>query len=189
MDRVFEHGGTSFRWDESKAAENQRNHGVSFEEAATVFDDPLLCCRTRVGTRNRGTPSLVSALRADYSRWCTSSSKENSSESSQRGVPRRLRRHFMINERVKRRLKKDRPSTTITMRIPADVVESLKAVAPMRGFTAYQTLLKSYISEGLRRDQAQFDQYTARRLADALKRRGVTEKVLQEAMKEIAESS
>jgi uncharacterized DUF497 family protein len=41
MDRVFEHGGTSFRWDESKAAENQRKHGVSFEEAATVFDDPL----------------------------------------------------------------------------------------------------------------------------------------------------
>jgi hypothetical protein len=40
----------------------------------------------------------------------------------------------MINERLKRRLKKDRPSTTITMRIPTDVVESLKAVAPMRGF-------------------------------------------------------
>ena len=41
MDRVFEHGGTSFCWDESKAAENQRKHGVSFEEAVTVFDDPL----------------------------------------------------------------------------------------------------------------------------------------------------
>jgi uncharacterized DUF497 family protein len=41
MDRVFEHGGTSFRWDESKAAENQRKHGVSFEVAVTVFDDPL----------------------------------------------------------------------------------------------------------------------------------------------------
>jgi uncharacterized DUF497 family protein len=41
MDRVFEHGGTSFRWDESKAAENQRKHGVSFEEAVTVLDDPL----------------------------------------------------------------------------------------------------------------------------------------------------
>ena len=41
MDRAFEHGGTSFRWDDSKAAENQRRHGVSFEEAATVFDDPL----------------------------------------------------------------------------------------------------------------------------------------------------
>jgi hypothetical protein len=94
----------------------------------------------------------------------------------------------MINERVKKRLKKDRTSTTITMRIPADVVESLKAVAPMRGFTAYQTLLKSYISEGLRRDEAPVDQHTARRLAEALKRRGISERVLQEAMKEIAGS-
>ena len=42
MDRVFEHGGTSFCWDESKAAENHSKHGVSFEEAVTVFDDPLL---------------------------------------------------------------------------------------------------------------------------------------------------
>jgi uncharacterized protein (DUF4415 family) len=35
----------------------------------------------------------------------------------------------MINEQLKKRLKKDRPSTTITLRIPADVVESLKAAA------------------------------------------------------------
>jgi hypothetical protein len=35
--------------------------------------------------------------------------------------------------------------------------------------------VKSYVSEGLRRDEAQFDQYTARRLADALKRRGVAQ--------------
>ena len=27
----------------------------------------------------------------------------------------------------------------------------------MRGFRAYQTLLKSYVSEGLRRDEAQFN--------------------------------
>ena len=41
MDRVFEHGGTTFEWDEAKATENRRKHGVSFEEAVTVFDDPL----------------------------------------------------------------------------------------------------------------------------------------------------
>ena len=41
MDRVFEHGGTNFEWDEAKASENWRKHGVSFEEAVTVFDDPL----------------------------------------------------------------------------------------------------------------------------------------------------
>ena len=95
----------------------------------------------------------------------------------------------MINERLRKRLNKDRPSTTITTRIPVDIVESLKSVAPMRGFTAYQTLLKSYINEGLRRDEAPFDQHTARRHADALKRRGVAETVLQETMTEIAYGS
>jgi hypothetical protein len=30
-----------FTWDPRKAASNVRNHGVSFEEAATVFADPL----------------------------------------------------------------------------------------------------------------------------------------------------
>lgn len=30
-----------FEWNESKAARNLRDHGVSFEEATTVFGDPL----------------------------------------------------------------------------------------------------------------------------------------------------
>jgi hypothetical protein len=30
-----------FEWDEEKAGANRRKHGVSFEEARTVFDDPL----------------------------------------------------------------------------------------------------------------------------------------------------
>lgn len=30
-----------FDWDEQKAAENLLKHGVSFDEAGTVLDDPL----------------------------------------------------------------------------------------------------------------------------------------------------
>ncbi len=30
-----------FEWDEDKAKQNIRKHGVSFEEAATVFGDPF----------------------------------------------------------------------------------------------------------------------------------------------------
>ena len=30
-----------FEWDENKAAVNLSKHGISFEEAKTVFDDPL----------------------------------------------------------------------------------------------------------------------------------------------------
>jgi uncharacterized protein len=31
----------TFEWDDAKAAENLRKHGVSFSEASTVFGDPL----------------------------------------------------------------------------------------------------------------------------------------------------
>ena len=91
----------------------------------------------------------------------------------------------MLNQRLKKRLKRDRASTTITMRIPVDVVESLRALAPLKGFTAYQTLLKSYISEGLRRDEAQFCQPSVNKLAEVLKRRGVDERVIAKALAEI----
>lgn len=43
-DRQFEaHGVMSmeFEWDRNKAAANLSKHGVSFDEAKTVFDDPL----------------------------------------------------------------------------------------------------------------------------------------------------
>lgn len=30
-----------FEWDPDKAAENEQKHGVSFEEAATAFGDPM----------------------------------------------------------------------------------------------------------------------------------------------------
>jgi uncharacterized DUF497 family protein len=31
----------AYEWDENKAATNLSKHGVSFDEAKTVFDDPL----------------------------------------------------------------------------------------------------------------------------------------------------
>jgi hypothetical protein len=31
----------TFEWDDAKAAENLKKHGVSFPEASTVFADPL----------------------------------------------------------------------------------------------------------------------------------------------------
>ena len=30
-----------FEWDENKSRENERKHGVSFEEAKTIFNDPF----------------------------------------------------------------------------------------------------------------------------------------------------
>jgi hypothetical protein len=91
----------------------------------------------------------------------------------------------MLSERLKSRLKKDRPMTSITLRIPVDVVESMKTIAPQRGFTGYQTLLKAYLSEGLRRDEAQFAVASLARLIDSLKRRGVTAELIAEVEKDL----
>ena len=33
--------GYQFEWDAAKAAKNLRDHGVSFDEASTVFGDPM----------------------------------------------------------------------------------------------------------------------------------------------------
>ena len=41
MDRLYEHQGTTFVWNDQKAADNESKHGVRYEEAVTVFDDPL----------------------------------------------------------------------------------------------------------------------------------------------------
>ena len=91
----------------------------------------------------------------------------------------------MLTDRLIKRLSKDRPMTTITLRIPVDVVDSLKDIAPHKGFSGYQTLLKAYISEGLRRDEAQFSGGHSARLIEALKRRGVPDSVLDDAAREL----
>lgn len=95
---------------------------------------------------------------------------------------------IILTDRLKKRLNKDRPMTAITMRIPVDVVESLKEIAPHKGFSGYQTLLKSYISEGLRKDEAQFSSNPSARLIEALRKRGVPDALLEEAAKEMETS-
>jgi hypothetical protein len=67
---------------------------------------------------------------------------------------RLLRPKTMIPDRIRMRLRRDRPMTSITLRIPEDVVESLKTIALHKGFSSYQALLKAYVGEGLRRDEA-----------------------------------
>lgn len=90
----------------------------------------------------------------------------------------------MLSETLKKRLAKDRPVTSITLRIPVDVVDSLKSIAPQKGYSGYQTLLKAYVSEGLRRDEAAFASGQIERLVRALREHGVPKKVLDDAMRE-----
>ena len=90
----------------------------------------------------------------------------------------------MIPEHLKNRLKQDREMTTVTIRMPVDVVDSMKAIAPQKGFSGYQALLKAYVSAGLREDEAEYLYGPAHRMAEALRRRGVDPRLIEEAERE-----
>ena len=91
----------------------------------------------------------------------------------------------MKPEALKRRLKRDRPMTTVTIRMPEDVIEDLKRIAPILGFSGYQPLARTYIGQGLRTDLERLENDTVSSFIDSLKRHGVGDEVIQEALNEV----
>lgn len=88
---------------------------------------------------------------------------------------------------MKKRFRKERPMTTISLRMPQDVVDDLKRIAPYLGFSGYQPLMRAYIGQGLRKDLARLEQTPqVTYLLDSLRRQGVEDKVLATAMAEMA---
>jgi hypothetical protein len=83
---------------------------------------------------------------------------------------------------LKKRLRKDRTMTMVSLRVPEDVVDDLKRVAPMLGFSGYQPLMRFYIGQGLRHDLVRFEETNLPGLIDSLKRHGVDERVIAEAV-------
>lgn len=75
---------------------------------------------------------------------------------------------------------------TISIRMPEDVVEDLKRVAPVLGFSGYQPLIRAYIGQGLRKDLERLDRNPGlERLVESLRRQGVDEEVINLAVAEM----
>jgi hypothetical protein len=55
-------------------------------------------------------------------------------------------------ETLKKRLDRNCPMTAITLRMPEDVVDDLKRIAPRLGLSGYQPLIRAYVGQGLRDD-------------------------------------
>lgn len=87
-------------------------------------------------------------------------------------------------ERVIKRLRRDRPMVSVTLRMPEDVVEDLKFAAPRLGFSGYQPLLRAYVGRGLRADIARLEGGPVEALMDSLRRRGVDENLLRQALED-----
>jgi len=68
MDIYFDLGGDSFVWDSAKAGKNLTKHGVSFEEAATVFADPLFIPARMFHKLSRALAGLLFRMEILFSR-------------------------------------------------------------------------------------------------------------------------
>ena len=88
-------------------------------------------------------------------------------------------------ETLKQRLDKNRPMITVTLRMPEDVVEELKQLAPILGFSGYQPLIRAYIGQGMRADLEKLENNTVNALIASLKRHGVSDDVIHEALNEV----
>jgi hypothetical protein len=76
--------------------------------------------------------------------------------------------------------------TSITIRMPEDVVKELKRVAPLLGFSGYQPLIRAYIGQGLRRDLEKIQgKPTLDNLIKSLRRHGVNEDVITSTIAEL----
>ncbi len=90
-------------------------------------------------------------------------------------------------EALKKRLDRNRPMTTVTIRIPEDVIEDLKRVAPLLGFSGYQPLARAYVGQGLRADLERLEGDTVSALVASLKRRGVSDEIIHESLSEVSQ--
>lgn len=91
----------------------------------------------------------------------------------------------MKNSRLKERLRADRPMTTISIRMPSDVIDDLKQVAPRLGFSGYQPLIRAYVGQALRADLERLEKVSwLEELVESLRRLGVEESVIREAIEQ-----
>jgi hypothetical protein len=87
-----------------------------------------------------------------------------------------------VTERIRQRLRKDRPMTTISIRLPEDVIDELKEIAPALGFSGYQPLIRAYIGQGLRKHQEEMEHSELLSLTESLRRQGVADRIISAAV-------
>ncbi len=74
--------------------------------------------------------------------------------------------------------------TTISIRIPEDVIADLKDIAPALGYAGYQPLIRAYIGRGLRKDLDRMENSRAQVLAESLRKRGLSDSMIAEVIEE-----
>ena len=92
----------------------------------------------------------------------------------------------MKSNDLKKRLKQNKTMVPVSIRMPEDVIEDLKRVAPHLGFSGYQPLIRAYIGQGLREDLVRVDNIPGLELfVESLQNHGVDTKTIKQAMADV----
>lgn len=186
MDVLFLHHGQQFIWDAEKAAANLAKHGIRFEVACDVFLDPLV--RSADASIDEESREAAIGTTEDWKLLFVVHliAKTIGFESFQRAQQQQRKGNSMkkVTERIKQRLSKDRQMTTISLRVPQDVIDDLKEIAPTLGFSGYQPLMKAYIGQGLRKDLERMNGSQIQALTESLRKQGIADEKISAAIAE-----
>lgn len=92
----------------------------------------------------------------------------------------------MLTDRLKKRLTKDRPMTSITLRIPVDVVDSMKEIAPQRGFSGISVAAQIIYQRRFAPGRSAIFRRAYRPPDRSAEKHGVSEKVIEEAERDLS---
>lgn len=88
--------------------------------------------------------------------------------------------------KLKERLRENRATTTVSIRMPEYVMADLERIAPQLGFSGYQPLMRAYIGQGLRKDLARLEGSQAMSdLIESLRKHGVKDEIIALAVAEM----
>ena len=74
----------------------------------------------------------------------------------------------------------------VSIRMPEDVIDDLKRIAPQLGFSGYQPLLRAYIGQGLRQDLLRLENNPGLELfVKSLQNHGVDSETIEQAMADV----
>ena len=74
---------------------------------------------------------------------------------------------------------------SVTLRMPDDVLEDLKRLAPVLGFSGYQPLIRAYVGQGMRQDIKRLEKDRVSALVDSLRRHGVSDDIISTALEDV----
>ncbi len=90
-----------------------------------------------------------------------------------------------VRERLNIRRLREEHNTPVTIAMPDDVIEDLKEIATLRGFSRFEALVRAYVGHGMRLDIERLQGTPVQRLADSLRKQGLSEQAIADVFADV----